>query len=132
MKKIILTIMMSLIALAIFAQSETGIAKESQERDVIDIYELFPTQNIWTFIKLNTRNGKMWQVQFSLEETSERTEVYINSLALVYSEEQVNGRFTLVPTQNMYNFILLDQIDGSLWQVQWSTDPAYRGILPIN
>lgn len=31
------------------------------------------------------------------------------------------GRFTLYPTQNVFTFILLDQIDGRMWQVQWST-----------
>jgi hypothetical protein len=31
------------------------------------IYQLFPTQNMWTFIKLNTRNGQMWQVQWSID-----------------------------------------------------------------
>jgi hypothetical protein len=34
-----------------------------QKHDSI-IYSLFPTENMWTFIKLNTRNGKMWQVQY--------------------------------------------------------------------
>jgi len=39
----------------------------TQKCHEIAIYKLFPTENIWTFIKLNTRNGKMWQVQWSQE-----------------------------------------------------------------
>ncbi len=31
------------------------------------IYQLFPTQNMWTFILLDQLNGKMWQVQWSME-----------------------------------------------------------------
>lgn len=41
-------------------------------------------------------------------------------------------RFKLFPTQNIYNFILLDKIDGKTWQVQWSFDEANRAVLPIN
>jgi hypothetical protein len=50
----------------------------------------------------------------------------------VGKDEELNERFTLYPTQNMYNFILLDQIDGKTWQVQWSTDPELRGVVPIS
>ena len=28
-------------------------------------YELYSTQNIWTFLKLDTRTGRIWQVQYS-------------------------------------------------------------------
>ena len=94
------------------------------------IYRLLPTQNMWTFIKLNTRNGQMWQVQFDVA-GSNRFETSLSSTYLVALEEEKNGRFTLYPTENIYNFILLDQIDGKTWQVQWSTDPESRGIIPI-
>lgn len=95
------------------------------------IYRLFPTENMWTFIKLNTRNGKMWQVQFDIKGDN-RFETYLNLFSLVTQTKEENGRFTLYPTQNMYNFILLDQIDGKIWQVQWSTEPENRVIIPIN
>ena len=35
---------------------------------------------------------------------------------------QQNGRFKLYPTENMYNFIMVDVIDGKTWQVQWNID----------
>lgn len=38
------------------------------------------------------------------------------------SENENIGRFTLYPTENMYNFILLDQIDGDVYQAQWSME----------
>jgi hypothetical protein len=43
----------------------------------------------------------------------------------------MNDRFTLYSTQNMYTFILLDQVDGKTWQVQWSTEAKNRFIIPI-
>lgn len=95
------------------------------------VYRLFPTENMWTFIKLNTRNGKMWQVQYSVNDEN-RFETYLNTISLIAKDNEENGRFTLYPTQNTYNFILVDQIDGRLWQAQWSTKLKNRGIIPIN
>ena len=39
--------------------------------------------------------------------------------------------FKLFPTTNMWTFIMLDEVDGRTWQVQWSTD-GKEGIVPIN
>ena len=94
------------------------------------IYRLFPTENMWTFIKLNTRNGQMWQVQYDINGDN-RFEIYLNLAPLISTEKEVNGRFTLHSTQNIYTFILLDQIEGKMWQVQWSTKLEDRGIIPI-
>ena len=87
---------------------------------------LFPTQNIHTFLKLNTRTGEIFMVQYSLEE-KERLEKKIEVGApYIREEDQENGRFFLYPTNNIYNFLLLDQIDGRVWQVQWGTEEDYR------
>ncbi len=51
------------------------------------------------------------------------------SLVPLIKEE--NDRFALYPTQNIYTFILLDQVDGRTWQVQWSIDTYSRGVIPI-
>jgi hypothetical protein len=34
--------------------------------------------------------------------------------------------FTLEPTKNIWNFILLDTSDGRTWQVQWGQNPFLR------
>lgn len=94
-------------------------------------YRLFPTQNVWTFIKLNTRNGQMWQVQYSMKSVN-RFVTDLSSEPLVPKDKEADDRFTLYPTQNMYTFILLDQIDGRTWQVQWSTETHDRVIIPID
>jgi hypothetical protein len=123
------------VIFAIFAIvfSTTSTSAQSNEIKSIDniTYRLYPTENMWTFIKLNTRNGKMWQVQFSIE-SNKRFETFLNTIPLVDKENEENGRFTLYPTQNLYNFILLDQIDGKVWQTQWSLEPANRGVIVIN
>ena len=84
---------------------------------------------MWTFIKLNTRNGLMWQVQYSMKDN--RFESSLSIIPLVEKHNEVDNRFTLYPTQNTWTYILLDQIDGRTWQVQWSIDYEKRGIFRI-
>ena len=93
---------------------------------------LFPTKNIHIFLKLDTSTGEIWMVQYSVGK-EESMEVKFPSWGypIVKEEEKSNGRFFLYPTQNMYNFLLIDQIDGRVWQAQWSFEPENRGILRI-
>lgn len=102
---------------------------DMQQQEVMP-YRLYPTSNMWTFIKLDTRNGKMWQVQFSVKGDDYRFETPLNTNPLI-SNGNKGGRFELYSTQNMYNFILLDCIEGKTWQVQWSTEPQNQAIIPI-
>lgn len=95
------------------------------------VYRLYPTENMWTFLKLNTRTGQIWQVQYTVDNDNDRMEYKLSLAKLVTAEEERNGRFTLYPTSNIYNFILLDQISGDVWQVQWSINSNNRGIIPI-
>lgn len=97
-------------------------------------YRLFPTQNMWTFLKLDTMTGRIWQVQFSIEGKDYRFETILSlaDITDVLKQEKKIGRFTLYPTTNTYNFIMLDQIDGYTYQVQWSRDVESRGVLPIS
>lgn len=111
-------------------QDSTSTTQQIEKHVEVPIYKLFPTENYWTFIKLDTRNGKMWQVHFTISNEGYQGELILNSRSLVWTEE-VNGRFTLYPTKNMYNFILLDQIDGRTFQVQWNNDKEKRFVSPI-
>ena len=133
-----LVVIFGLFSFASYSQTQTqqdSTSIEKQEEDKVlqievPIYKLFPTENYWTFIKLDTRNGKMWQVHFTISD-GYQGELVLNSRSLVWTEEEVNGRFTLYPTKNMYNFILLDQVDGRTWQVQWNNDREKRFISRI-
>jgi hypothetical protein len=132
MKKTILYLIFSLTTTLLIAQTETKQSTNVSGQIINPVFfQLFPTQNIWTFIKLDTRNGKMWQVHFTVKEDEIQSEVVLNSLSLVGKEKEVNGRFTLYPTENMYNFLLLDQIAGIVYQVQWSMEEEYRFVIPI-
>lgn len=97
-------------------------------------YKLYPTQNIWTFLKLDTETGKIWQVQYSIKGNDTRFEVPLNSgnIAKTLNKKQKIGRYALYETRNMYNFILLDQIDGDTYQVQWSGDENNRMLMRIS
>ena len=131
MKKLLVLICLSLIAFSSCNQldkKQTAPSKQEIKENVR--YKMFPTENIWTFLKLDTRSGKIWQVQYSINDDY-RGEIELNSKALVSYDSTDNGRFTLYPTKNMYNFILLDQIDGKMWQVQWSVDEENRVIIPM-
>lgn len=96
-------------------------------------YQLFKTQNMWTFLKLDTMTGQIWQVQYSIKGNEYRFETALDlNVRILTPKDQICGRFILYPTDNMYNFLLLDQIDGRCWQVQWSTEPNNRGVISIN
>uniref|UniRef100_UPI00261328CD hypothetical protein n=1 Tax=Fusobacterium sp. TaxID=68766 RepID=UPI00261328CD len=46
---------------------------------------------------------------------------------------KIEGRFSLYETQNMWNFLLLDNYTGKVWQVQFSTKGEdYMFTFPIN
>ena len=97
----------------------------------VPIYKLFSTENHWTFIKLDTRNGKMWQVHFTISDDGFEGELILNSRSLIWDNKEINGRFTLYPTKNIYNFILLDQLNGTTYQVQWNNDKSKRFVSMI-
>jgi len=131
MKKILLSIIISLTSHHSFAQTDIKPNDNTTQQNINVVpYRLFATQNLWIFIKLNTRTGQMWLVQFGLE-SDKRLVADLNSLSLVSTDKEANDRFTLYPTQNIYTFLLLDQLNGRTWQVQWSFDPLDRGIFPI-
>jgi hypothetical protein len=93
-RKFVVTV--TLLLFASLALAEVAHLEPTQNPDAP--YRLFNTQNIYTLLKLDTRAGQIWQVQWGGKP----------------------GRFTLYPTSNIFTFILLDQETGDAWQVQWS------------
>jgi hypothetical protein len=94
-------------------------------------YRLYKTKNTYNFIKLDTRTGQMEMVQWSTQSGGTFTYTLSNEKRVYSVEDEIPGRFTLYATTNYYNFVLLDQIDGRTWQVQWSTDPDEMMVLRI-
>ena len=132
MKTKYFTLIITILLFAFSAYSQEKQSTTIQQKQVSEngIYQLFPTPNMYNFIKLNTRNGKMSQVQWGVEDKF-RFETTLSDISRVNLEEEKNGRFILYSTTNTYNLILLDQIDGRTWQVQWSTEENNRMVLRI-
>ena len=124
-------IITSLIAYSANAQnynnSNTRLTISSPDNNVN--FRLFQTNNAWTFLKLDTRNGIISHVQYSTD--SNQMQYPLNNEPLAEGEDAIPGRFFLYPTENSFNFLLLDQIDGRVWQVQWNQDESKRGIWQI-
>ena len=129
MKAKFITLIFILLATISFAQSASEAPHQNISTDSTVTYRLFATRNMYTFIKLNTRNGQMWQVQWGTESKFRFTNT-LSDISQVTKDEEKNGRFFLYPTTNIYNFILLDQIDGRTWQVQWGKEEE-RAVIQI-
>lgn len=130
MKRIIFSLIIGLTSITAFAQSTSEAPIQNISTDSSVVYRLFSTKNAYNFIKLNTRNGQMSQVQWGTE-NKYRFETTLSDITRVNKDEEKNGRFFLYPTTNIYNFILLDQIDGKAWQVQWSIEEKDRMVIRI-
>jgi len=133
-----------LLLIALFSFSSCGNKKVEEKVDSIEktinkiaqntsnsepIYRLYPTRNMWNFLKLDTRNGKISIVQFSVEDDNKQFEYELSNKTQV--DNATPGRFILQPTENMYNFIMLDQVSGQTYQVQWNFDEDKRFVTPI-
>lgn len=72
--------------------------------------------------------GKIDLIQWSLDNDKEGT-ISLNSTDLSYNTGC--GTFELYPTQNMYQFLLLDKVTGRTWHVQWGFKEKERWIQRI-
>ncbi len=98
-------------------------------------YKLYKTENMWTFLELNTCNGEVYKVQWSTQSgNSQRFWKFIggpDNMGDTKYSDYYPGRFELYSTDNMYNFILLDSYSGRTWQVQWGMNSNENIIIPI-
>ena len=98
------------------------------KQETIDKFKLYRTDNMWTFLKLDTSSGEIWQVQYSVNKDLQG-EVVLNSVKFAFGDDMQNGRFQIYNTKNHFNFLLLDSVDGSLWQFQWGLKEESRGLI---
>lgn len=112
---------------SLLSQIDTLIMINNQLLEHIDIdlslknrFKLYPTDNLYTLLELDSKTGKIKQVQWSLDSDSEGT-FTINNEDLSYGMGYGSDSFELYPTKNMYQFILIDKTDGRKWHVQWGT-----------
>lgn len=144
MKKLILIFFVGLRSLSIYAQVADSITVPTLELDstpkitmvdsltldllnqiahqtLVPRYKIYKTENTYNLLKLDTRLGKVWMVQYGMKGTAEPMTIQIDEAVLWGNFEQFgyNGRFELYPTNNVYNFIMLDTKYGDTYQVQW-------------
>ena len=142
MKKILFSAMIIAVLLSLQACTNTvGSTADmpmhvtgSVQSDVQGRFELYPTSNVFNSLKLDTRTGVVHRIQWSFkDDPMNRFEVSVSDSVLIGSDQpQVNGRFKLSPTKNIFNFLLLDTFDGRVWQVQWNFDEENNFIIPVN
>lgn len=90
-------------------------------------FQLFETKNIWTFILLDTFNGRLWQVQFSVKGAEYMMYVPINDTPLITSLGK--SVFTIQPMTSMFQYYLINENNGDMWMFQWTTQGEdYRWI----
>jgi hypothetical protein len=144
MKKIILLCFWTLITAVSFAQNNTNARQDSilevineklssikyQQTD-FGRHKLYPTDNMYVFLKLDSGTGVIKLLQWSLKK-SEEFEIYVNSDDLSNGYLREAGRFELYPTKNIYQFILIDTVLGSTWHVQWGFESGDRWIRKIS
>lgn len=129
MKKAILFFSYLLLTVFSYPQSDSNTKNTVASPDSNVNFRLFQTNNRWTFLKLDTRTGIINHVQYSTDGNA--MQYPLNDIPLAEGEEAIPGRFFLYPTENTFNYILLDQIDGRVWQVQWNIEESDRGIWRI-
>ena len=88
-------------------------------------FKLYPTENIYTLLKLDTATGKIDQLQWSLDSDKEGSFTINNDDLSLGSG---SGTSELYPTKNMYQFILLDKVTGRQWHIQWGMEASKRWI----
>lgn len=93
-------------------------------------YKLYQTENMYNLLELDTKTGKIKQVQWALKANEEDT-FPINNEDLSSPYRYGPGTFELYPTKNLYQFILLDKTNGRKWHIQWGLDESHRWIRRI-
>lgn len=143
MKRILITFLSFMLLTGAFAQTKkTEAVRDSLLEEIYDKvwsielqmkseelnnrFKLYKTKNIYTFLRLDTATGKIRQFQWSLK-SGEEGYVTINDEDLSFISAK-NGTFELYPTENMYQFLLLDKSMGRMWHVQWGMKSNERWI----
>lgn len=90
-------------------------------------FQMFPTKNMWTFILLDSYNGRLWQVQYSSQDLDNLLCIPINANRLVPNENK--SIFSIQPLTSMFQYYLINNETGDMWKFQWSTEgDDYRWI----
>lgn len=150
MKKLFLLLTVMFIGVVCYAQTDSDSVSTKtptiderlnnieQRLEVLDIdlslknrYKMYKTENVYNLLKLDTKTGRIWQVQWYLDDSSKEGIWTINDTDLSYGMGYGSNSFELYSTNNMYQFILIDKTDGRVWHVQWGIGDSKRWIRRI-
>ena len=144
MKKTLLFLILLVISVNLIAQEQKAdsTSTERTKETIVKIdgevftktsdrYKLYPTPNTYNFLKLDTRTGIIYRVQWNIDDDKRFQSVVNPNSLLGLFDEEVNGRYEISLTDNIYNFLLLDKIEGRVWQCQWSFDKEKNFALRI-
>ena len=95
MKKIFILIVLLFTSL-LFAESN----RTAPIQDPKAPFRLFETNNMWTYIMLDTITGKMWLIQYDIQGNNRGGQI-LSDKNLASGKEEISGRFTLYPTSNV-------------------------------
>ena len=90
----IFSLIIALASTTAFAQIPSVAPTQNISTDSGVVYRLFATKSVYTFIKLNTRTGQIWQEQWNTE-IKNHFEYTLMDVPLVRKDEEKNGRFFL-------------------------------------
>lgn len=138
MKRTILFILLFHYCFSSFSQTiNNNTLKDKENTEIkykqeIDRYKLYPTNNIWVFLKLDTATGRIWAVQWNTS-SENRLQWPITTAYKIdmFQDKEINGRFKLQETTNNWNFLLIDTKTGDIWQVQWGFNEEDNMIIKI-
>lgn len=105
------------------------IADDTYWKNRVGRYKVYRTSNIYNSLKLDTATGRITALQIGINNDKSRFEYSVCDA--INSDATIIGRYELYPTGNNYNFILIDTVFGSSYQVQWSTTSDQCGIWRI-
>lgn len=158
-------------ATKILTQKEAYMSKMlelKKDYNTKDRYVIYPTENIYTSLLLDTQTGRIWQVQIGIGDNSDRMKSVLSDTYYSYDEYKVEtdyetalkeweetpeedredwytkpnlefyqsflgkiGQYKLYPTENMYNFLMVNTETGLTYQVQWNIDKDLRFVTLI-
>lgn len=146
--KRILIIMLLILPMVVFAEKKQKVDSIQIVRDSIMLaeiqlleqietdlswknrYKMYQTENMHNLLHLDTKTGRIKQIQWTLDAENERT-FNVNNEDLSSDSRYGPGVFELYPTKNMYQFILLNKVNGKMWHVQWGLEDEHRWIRRI-
>ena len=134
MKRLFILFAAAIMTVGVIAQEHIQFNAVNHETNTSLRYKLYPTFNMWTYLKLDTQTGRVTMLQFSTNSRTEEGEIYIGIPMETYvGDEAKNGRYELYPTTNMWTFLMIDQMNGNTFHIQWSNkDLKYNQLYRIN